>query len=539
MKKLLLVLFSIVSVHTFAQNKYFVLFKDKANSPYSISKPTDFLSARSIARRTKQNIKITERDLPPNPAYINEVKKLGKVWYKSRWFNGVLVEATEANLAQILKLSFVKGLEGKGDLTKARLAEDNQIFNPKDKFETVSITDNGLSQSQLAMIGADKMLEKGFRGEGMWIGVLDSGFLNADKLPFFKHLYDEKRILGTYDFVFNETSVYEDHNHGTNVLSCMGAFTDGQIVGTAPKASYLLLKTEDVRSETKLEEANWLFGAEYADSLGVDVINTSLGYTEFDSQAQNYTFRNLDGKTAIITRAADFAAGVGILVVCSAGNEGAVKWQKIGTPADADSVIAVGAVSATQAKASFSSFGPSFDKRVKPELAAQGQGTILGNTNGSVGTSSGTSFSSPLLAGFAASFWQAYPKFTNMEIRDILIKSGSQYEKPDSLLGYGIPNFERAAKIAELYGITGVEDEATSEINVSPNPFNDEIQLSILRETNSKQFEVKLFDVNGKIVYLNNFQDKSIKIPIRVASGRYFLKVVGSDFVAVKRLIKD
>lgn len=539
MKKLLLILFSIVSIHTFAQNKYFVLFKDKANSPYSVARPTEFLSARSIARRTKQNIKITERDFPPNPAYINEVRKLGKVWYKSRWFNGVLVEATEANLAQILKLSFVKSLEGKGDLTKARLGGDNQFLGPKDKFETVSVTDYGLSQNQLAMLGADKMLEKGFRGEGMWIGVLDSGFLNADKLPFFKHLYDEKRILGTYDFVFNENSVYEDHNHGTNVLSCMAAFTDGQIVGTAPKASYLLLKTEDVRSETKLEEANWLFGAEYADSLGVDVLNTSLGYTEFDSQAQNYTFRNLDGKTTIITRAADFAAATGMLIVCSAGNEGNAAWQKIGAPADADSVIAVGAVTATQTKAGFSSFGPSFDKRIKPELAAQGQSTVVGATSGAVGTSNGTSFSSPLLAGFAASFWQAYPRFTSMEIRDILIKSGSQYQKPDSLLGYGIPNFERAAKIAELYGITGVEDESTSEISVSPNPFTDEIQLSILRKTNSKQFEVRLFDVNGRVVYLNNFQDKNIKIPIRVASGRYFIKVTGSDFVAAKRLIKD
>lgn len=536
--KILILTFPFWGQGAFAQNKYFVLFKDKANSPYSVSKPTEFLSTRSIERRIKQNIKITERDLPPNPAYINEVRKLGKVWYKSRWFNGVLVETSEANLASILKLPFVKGIEGKGDITKARLNNENKETKLKEKFEIVSTQNNGLSAGQLAMLGVDKMQEKNLRGEGMWIGVFDSGFLNTDKLPFFKHLFDEKRILGTYDFVFNEPSVYEDHSHGTNVLSCMAAFTENQIVGTAPKASYLLLKTEDVRSETKLEEANWLFAAEYADSVGVDVINTSLGYTEFDNKAQNYTINNLDGNTTIITRAADFAAGAGILVVVSAGNEGSGTWKKISAPADADSVISVGAVGANQLRASFSSLGGKFNPNVKPELAAQGQGTIVGATNGSVSSANGTSFSSPLLAGMAASFWAAYPKMTNVEIRDILIRSGSQYTKPDSLLGYGIPNFERAAKIAETYKILNIEEEASNVIQVSPNPFNDEININILQPSLINQYDVELIDQRGAMIYQLKAYENQFKIKLKIPDGLYFLRVKSTGFQVVKKILK-
>ncbi len=526
---------------SFAQNKYFVLFKDKANSPYSVSKPEQFLSERSIKRRVNQKIKVTERDLPPNTAYISELAKLGKVIYKSRWFNGALVEATEANFESIKKLPFYRGIEGKGDITKARTQNIVEILNQKNKFEALAPADNGLSANQLAMMGVDKMQEKNLRGEGMWIGVLDSGFQNADKIATFKHLFDEKRIIGTYDFVSNEKSVYEDHNHGTNVLSCMAAFTDNQIVGTAPKASYLLLKTEDVGSETKIEEAYWLFGAEYADSVGVDVINTSLGYTEFDSPAQNYVIKNLDGETAIITRAADFASETGILVVCSAGNEGGVTWQKIGTPADADLVISVGAVNASKVRASFSSMGGKFTTKVKPELAAQGQGTIVINTAGNASSSNGTSFSSPLLAGMAASFWAKYPQFTAMEIRDILIKSGSQYAKPDSLLGYGIPDFTRAEEIAKTFVpvVLNTEEEAANSIEVSPNPFNSEINVKILKPSVLNQYDVALIDAKGAV--LNEFKayENQFKIQIDLPTGLYFLKVNGVGLRVVKRIIKQ
>ena len=516
MKRYILGLLIFASYTTFAQNQYFVLFKDKANSPYSISRPKEFLSDRSIKRRTNQKIAITERDLPPNPSYLSEIAKAGaKILYKSRWINGALIETNAATLTKILNLTFVRGLEGKGDIRNTRLNDQVQITNTKDKFGNEGILDNGLSQTQLAMLGADKMHTKGFRGEGMLIGVLDSGFLNANKLSFFNDLFNDKRIIGTWDFVNNETNVYNDHNHGTNVLSCMAAFENSRIVGTAYKASYLLLTTEDVASETKREEANWLFGAEMADSVGVDVINTSLGYTEFDNPTQNYKYTDMNGDRALATRAADWAAQAGILVVASAGNEGNGSWKYIGTPADADSIIAVGAVSSSQNIVSFSSFGPSTDGRVKPELSAQGANTTIGNTNGTVGLSSGTSFSSPLMAGFAASFWQAFPSLTNMQVRELLIRSASQYTNPDNRLGYGIPNFDKAYELAELEALINELKKSGQEVIVFPNPINDgaSTKVWVLKNDAGINFEYSITDLTGKILWNLSTKESKITLP--------------------------
>ncbi len=516
MKRFILGLLIFSSFTTFAQNQYFVLFKDKANSPYSVSRPKEFLSDRSIKRRANQKIAFTERDLPPNPSYLSEIAKTGaKVLYKSRWINGALIQTDAATLTKILNLSFVRGLEGKGDIRNTRSNSENQISKTKDKFGNEGILDNGLSQTQLAMLGADKMHTKGYRGEGMLIGVLDSGFLNANHLSFFNDLFTDKRVVGTWDFVNNEVNVYNDHNHGTNVLSCMAAFENGRIVGTAYKASYLLLTTEDVATETKREEANWLFGAEMADSVGVDVINTSLGYTEFDNPAQNYKYTDMNGDRALATRAADWAAQAGILVVASAGNEGSGSWKYIGTPADADSIIAVGAVTATQNIASFSSFGPSADGRVKPELSAQGAGTVIGNTNGTIGTSNGTSFSSPLLAGFAASFWQAFPSLTNMQVREYLIRSASQYTNPDNRVGFGIPNFDKAYELAELESLINELKKSGQEVIVFPNPINDgaSTKVWVLKNDAGTNFEYSITDLTGKTLWNLSTKESKITLP--------------------------
>ncbi len=527
MKRLILCLIIFTSFTTFAQNQYFVLFKDKANSPYSVSRPKEFLSDRSIKRRANQKIAITERDLPTNPSYLTEITKTGaKILYKSRWINGALVQTDAATLAKILNLSFVRGLEGKGDIRNTRLNGENQTSKTKDKFGNEGVLDNGLSQTQLAMLGADKMHTKGYRGEGMLIGVLDSGFLNANKLSFFNDLFNDKRVVGTWDFVNNETNVYNDHNHGTNVLSCMAAFENSKIVGTAYKASYLLLTTEDVSSETKREEANWLFGAEMADSVGVDVINTSLGYTEFDNPAQNYKYTDMNGDRALATRAADWAAQAGILVVASAGNEGSGSWKYVGTPADADSIIAVGAVSSSQNIASFSSYGPSADGRVKPELSAQGANTTIGNTNGTVGLSSGTSFSSPLMAGFAASFWQAFPTLTNMQVREYLIRSASQYTNPDNRIGFGIPNFDKAYELAELESLINELKKSGQEVIVFPNPINDgaSTKVWVLKNDAGTNFEYSITDLTGKILW--NLSTKESKITLPTLNDLPFSNVI-------------
>lgn len=546
MKKTLLAILTILlNFQAFAQNQYFVLFKDKANSPYSITRPKEFLSDRSIKRRANQNITIIERDLPPNPSYLSDVVKTGaKILYKSRWLNGALIQTDAATLDKVLKLSFVRGLEGKGDIRNTRQNTDNQTFKIKDKFENDGISDNGPSQTQLAMLGADKMHDKGFHGEGMLIGVLDSGFLNAPQLSFFNNLFSEKRVIGTWDFVNNEVNVYNDHNHGTNVLSCMAAFENAKIVGTAYKASYLLLTTEDVSSETKREEANWLFGAEMADSVGVDVINTSLGYTTFDNPAQNYTYNDMNGDRALATRAADWAAQVGILVVASAGNDGSGSWKYIGTPADADSIIAVGAVSSSRNIASFSSFGPSFDGRIKPELSAQGAGTVVGNTNNTVGTSNGTSFSSPLMAGFATSFWQAFPKLTNMQVRDYLIRSASQYATPDTRVGFGIPNFDKAYEIAELEALIADLKKSGQDVAVFPNPFNDPqgLKIWILKENAGENFAYTLLDSIGKPIWNYTSKESKITLPINKSDlpmATYILKVRSENLNFSTKIVKE
>ncbi len=277
MNKILLIsLLSFIFDSTFAQNKYLILLKDKNSSPFSIERPQEFLSIRSIERRNRQKIKVNQRDLPPNPAYINQIKAAGsKIWYQSRWLNAVLIETSPTVLNTILALPFVKGLEGSGDIRNARIAAQSNIDFTKNKLETLETPLNyGNSFNQIEMLGVDKMHDAGFKGEGMLIGVFDSGFLNANKVSFLSSLFTENRILKTWDFVSKESNVYDDHNHGLNVLSCIAGVADGQLIGTAPKANFVLFKTEDVASETRIEEANWLFAAEMADSIVVDVVNS-------------------------------------------------------------------------------------------------------------------------------------------------------------------------------------------------------------------------------------------------------------------------
>jgi serine protease AprX len=520
---------SIVNCNAQLPAKYLINFKDKTNSPYSVSKPLEFLSQRSVNRRQKQNITVKTRDLPVNPAYISEIKKTGaKIWFTSRWMNAALIQTSDANLQTILKMSFVKGLEVNGTVDNP----STRSARKESKFESLDIQsfDYGKAKVQNEMIGVNVMHDLGFRGEGMMIGILDAGFNNADKIPAFKALYDEKRIVGTYDFVKKEPSVYEDDEHGTEVLSCMGAFLEGTMVGTAPKASFLLLRSEDAPSEYIIEEANWLFAAEYADSVGVDLINSSLGYTTFDDAKTDHTYAQLDGNTTIVARAADWAAGVGIVCVISAGNEGSSAWKYEGTPADADSVLAVGAVDANKSYARFSSLGIPTDPRIKPDVAAMGQGVAVIAPNGSFTTSSGTSFSSPILCGMVAGYWQANPTLTAMQVMANVRKSGSQADKPDKNLGYGIPN---------LYKVLGVQAEVADFFKVYPNPTNKEITLE-MNDFLGKNYEAILMDISGRVQQNETIKNRIQTISIEnIPKGIYFLRVGNEEKSSVVKFIKD
>jgi serine protease AprX len=513
-----------------APAKYLVTLKDKNNSPYSTARPLEFLSQRSVNRRTKQKIAITTRDLPVNPAYINEIKKAGaKVWYSSRWMNAVMVECSNTVLQNILKLSFVKGLEVNGSIDDPQ----NRTGRKASKFEALGTEalDYGSAKTQVEMIGADQLHNQNFTGTGMMIGVLDGGFFNANNIAGLKPLFDTKRIVGTYDFVKKETSVYEDDAHGTAVLSCMAANLPGTMIGTAPDASYLLIRTEDAPSEYIIEEANWLFGAEYADSVGVDLINSSLGYTTFDDAKTDHTYAQLNGNTTIAAKAADWAAAVGIVCVVSAGNDGNSAWKYISTPADADSVITVGAVNANRQYASLSSQGIPTDPRIKPDLMAVGQSAvIIDPTNGRVSTGSGTSYSSPILCGMAACYWQANPSLTAMEVINNLRKSGSQFSKPDKVLGYGIPYPIKAL---------AVQGEETELFKAYPNPAKANITIE-LNDTSIKNYEANLTDIAGRILFSENFKNRIQTISVeKIPTGVYFLRVGNGEKSSVVKVVKE
>ena len=510
--------------------KYLITLKDKTNSPYSVSKPLEFLSQRSVTRRTKQNIAVSTRDLPVNPAYLTEIRKTGaKVWYSSRWMNSVMVECKSVVLSTILKLPFVKGLEVNGSIDNPKTRTGRKSA----KFEALGTEafDYGFAKTQVEMIGADQLHLRGFTGTGMLIGVLDAGFLNANTIAGLKPIFDSKRVVGTYDFVMKETSVYEDDGHGTEVLACMAANLPGSLIGTAPDASYLLLRTEDAPSEYIIEEANWLFAAEYADSVGVDIINSSLGYTQFDDSSTDHTYAQLNGNTTIAARAADWAAAAGIVCVVSAGNDGTSAWKYISTPADADSILTVGAVTATKTYASFSSQGIPTDSRIKPDLVALGQGSvIIDPQNGKVTTGSGTSFSSPILCGMVACYWQANPTLTALQVIDNLRKSGSQYGKPDKFLGYGIPTFPR---------VLAIQSEETELFKVYPNPTNKMLTVELL-EGNINNYEANLMDFSGKNYWNETLKNHSQTFSVeKLTAGVYFLRVGNGERNSVMKVVVE
>ncbi|MDZ7605892.1 MAG: S8 family serine peptidase [Cyclobacteriaceae bacterium] len=447
-----------------AVNRYMVFFKDKENSTFSIDKPEEFLSERALTRRNNQNISMTSNDLPVSPSYLDQLADLPEVnvFFATKWLNGVLVETDEGNLDEIKLLPFVN--EVKYVAPNHVLTGSGNRRHSKKEYMMMSDTNDAESQSQNAFIGVDIMHNSGYRGEGMLIAVFDSGFDDIDNSSFFSHLFTGDKILGTRDFIRNSRQVFQYDQHGSKVLSCISAFKEGVYTGTAPQADLVLCVTEDVGTEYRIEEYNWLFAAEYADSLGVDVINSSVGYFEFDDERMDYSYDRMDGNTAIITVAADLAASKGILVVASNGNEGNNSWKYLNAPADADSILAVGSVTYDKIKSGFSSYGPSSDDRIKPELSALGSNVKVAFRE-QIGSANGTSFSSPLLAGLAAGFWQAFPQLTNMEVIQYLKMSASQAHRPDTLQGYGIPNFTLAFNKAKL-NEGGIEEKLV----VFPNP---------------------------------------------------------------------
>ncbi|MBI4931999.1 MAG: S8 family serine peptidase [Bacteroidetes bacterium] len=521
--------------------KYWIQFTDKIGTPYTTSNPSAFLSARSIQRRINQGIAVVQNDLPITPSYINSVTAVPNVTLinRSKWFNAITIYTADTNaLNTINNFSFVlntKPVQRYG--RKFGIEENPSPFTStlKNGNPIPAQYNYGPSYNQINMIGGVCLHNQGFHGEGMVIAILDAGFYKADSLSVFDSLRLNNQILGTWDFVDNDTMVYDAHPHGSWVLSTLGGNLPGQIVGTAPKANYWLFRTEQAATEYVIEEDNWVSGAEYADSVGADVLSTSLGYTEFDDTTQNHTYADMDGNTARISIGTDMAVSKGMFAVCSAGNSGWSAWHFIGAPADADSVLAVGAVDSLKNYAGFSSTGPSFDGRVKPNVAAQGQDAVVSDLATGITYLSGTSFSGPITAGVVACLWQAHPTATNMQLFNAIEQTASQYNNPDSLLGYGISDFCAANNAL------GVFDNASSSLeifNVYPNPFQTNISF-LVQGTHSNIQSLQIDNLLGEKVFQTTLNSKQGNLNLSfLPRGVYVLSVKAEGRSYSSKLVK-
>ena len=502
---------SFLSLNVSAQfTKYVVRFKDKAGTPFSINNPSAFLSARAIARRTKQNIAIDETDLPITPRYIDSVRLSGNVIIldRSKWLNQVCIQTTDtAALAKINSLPFVIKTQPLMRPVSAQSNASNKFIEQLDSTNTPQSVNNildyynyGNSYLQIHIHEGEYLHDKGFHGEGMLVAILDAGFYHYLSLPAFDSARNNNQVIDTYDFVANKVSVNEEHPHGMECFSIMAGNIPGQLVGSSPKANYYLYRSEDVYSESPVEEQYWAAAAERADSIGVDVISTSLGYNQFDNPVFNYTYADMNGNTTISARAADFAAKKGMIVVIAAGNAGTSTWHYITTPADADSVIAVGAVNASGIVASFSSYGPSSDGRAKPAVASVGVSTALSSTTGTIISGNGTSFATPNIAGLVTCLWQAFPDFTNMEIIKAVEKSSSIYNAPNDRIGYGIPNFHIAFDdLSQQRALRNINNILGNNwIKVFPNPFTNNFNVAI-NPQHTAMATFHLYDASGRL----------------------------------------
>jgi len=507
--------------------KFRIMLKDKGPIPFSIDQPEKFLSSKAIERRMRQNIPIDESDLPISDQYISVIESLGCVTVaKSKWLASVTVHCNDSNLIDsIKKLDFVD------DAVFVWKSAKRKVKRNDTKPSVSNNSDNhyGVAYKHIALHRGDSLHRAGYRGEGMEIAVIDAGFENLDE----NLLLSDVMVKGFKDFVYSGDSSYYS-SHGVNVLSCMATNHPTIYVGTAPKAKYWLLRSEDPASEFPVEEDYWVTAAEYADSVGVDLINSSLGYTSFDLPAESFNYEGLDGKTFFISRGASIAASKGMFVVISAGNEGAKQWRHISAPGDPESVFTIGAIRSDSLVASFSSRGPTSDLRIKPDVVALGNNCSVIDPNGAIVPNSGTSLSSPIMCGLVACLWQAFPHFTSNQLADIVRQSANKYTNPDNDYGYGIPDMVLAMDIAG--NLTGIEKNFDSDRFkiISDSAGNVLIKKN---EDDGIEYAVTIYTIDGRLVLSDSFvtQDKIFKLPLN-DKRMYIINIKCRKFAISKKI---
>jgi len=553
MKKLIpiyiIFIISLISSLSFAQvsfpGNFSLSLKDKNNSTYSFDNPSDYLSRRAIVRRQKQNIKLDSSDLPVNTFYLSTLSNYGLVKYTSRWQNSVLMRIEDSlSYVFISNLNFVKNLEYLSPASgSAKTKRVNKLIAKANKNDnSFEYIEHGKSQRQIDIINLLPLHNEGNIGSGILITVLDAGFNNVNNMKAFERLRSRNGIIVAKDFVMPGNNVYNEFTHGCYVLSTIAGDITSSYYGTAPQADFILLRTEDVNSEFPIEEYYWLIGAEFADSAGSDIISSSLGYNQFDDSTLNHNWAQLDGKTTIVSKAATMAFSKGMVVINSAGNDGEIAWRKIGFPADAIGIISVGAIDSLGKYASFSSVGNSSDGRIKPEIVAVGKSTALVSTADKIFYGNGTSFSTPTIAGAIASLMQANPSASAENIRKAVLMSANNFNNPDSLTGYGIPNFFVANLILKSINI----DTSSKELSFKsyPNPFSTGFYL-VFSSPENQFVSVSLADLSGKMIW-----GKSIQINTgaqafyfsdfqNINNGIYFLIINTNQKVYTTKIIKQ
>ena len=502
------------SAMSWGQSAYWVSFQSDQRE----SMPA--LSQEALLKRARRSIPLASNDFPVYQPWVAAVQQtVNRCYGASRWMNAVAVQATAEQLRTVGQLPFVRSIR---PMAQYELSEQQtDPVTPASTAYPANTSILGAAAPQMEQIAAHFAFNQGYRGQGVTIAVFDGGFNQVDQMQAFQHLYTDGRLLGTWDLVADST-VYAFSNHGTHVLSIMAAYDSSVFVGAAPEASYYLFRTEDVSSETHLEEYNWLRAAEMADSLGVDLINSSLGYTRFDEGEVDYEYSDMDGDQAIVTQAADWAASKGILVVNSNGNYAQNGWTYMGAPADGDSVLAVGAVDSAGVIAPFSSLGPTYDGRIKPNVSARGAATALLTPSNNVGYGNGTSYSGPLIAGATACLWQQFPNLSNMEIIAGLEQSAHLAQQPDNTYGYGIPNYQMAAGLFSA----GIDEVPDQPVLIFPNPGREYIDLFVATLRPQTHYTIRLIDQRGRVVAdWGALQDvyQRLHLPVEVTPGSYLL----------------
>lgn len=539
MNRKLLIVFTVLFTYVIqAQEDAWVYFTDKPDAAYYLANPLDMLSQRALDRRTAQGITLDNTDVPVSTTYISQIQSATgiTVMAKSKWLNALHVRGSLANIQALEGLSFVDyvyyanhTLNLVNGNSNTIPTSESKVSQVRDKFDVQVNFNYGNSNNQIQMLNGHLLHQQDYTGQGKIIAVLDAGFPGVNTAPSFQRLRDNNLILGGYNFPDGNTNFYTRHNHGTNVLSTMGGYVDGQLVGTAPDAQYYLFITEDINSENPVEESYWVEAAEMADSLGVDVINSSLGYRAYDNPNYSYSYAQRNGQVGFASRGASMAFQKGIVCVISAGNEGATSEPHIGIPADAENILTIGAVNSSEAYVSFSSIGNTADGRVKPDVCAKGQSATISNTSGGITTASGTSFSSPILAGMVATFWSAVPNLTAAQVIQYVKESADQYNTPDIYKGYGVPDFQLALSLS-------TQTFSNNSISIYPNPVNSVLSIDF------KQTEMGIFTIYnqlGQNVLRFNFSNSQNSVDVSgLSSGVYFYDFSSNNSKLRGKLIK-